>query len=39
MYTGEDCIKMFCESLAKDKMETINFKKRKMIPLTNKEYK
>ena len=30
---------MFCESLAKHKMEIINFKKRKMIPLTNKEYK
>ena len=39
VHRGEDCMKKFCESLDEHAMEIINFKKKKMIPLTNKQYK
>ena len=36
VYRGEDCITKFCEGLREKAMKIINFKKRKMVPLTNK---
>ena len=38
VYRGEDCIKKFRESSKKHTMKTINSEKKKMIPLTSKEY-
>ena len=36
VYNGEDCVKLFCESLRENSaMKIINFEKKKMIPLTN----
>ena len=35
LYEGEDCMKIFCESLRKYVMEIINFEKKKMMPLRN----
>ena len=37
VYSGENCMKKFCESLRERKMKTTNFKKEKMIPLTNEQ--
>ena len=34
----KDGMKKFCGSLKEDAMEIINFEKKKMIPLTNKEH-
>ena len=36
VYRGEDCMKKFCKSL-EYAMNMINFKNKKMIPLTNKQ--
>ena len=38
-YREKDCIKKFCKDLKELGMEIINFKKKEMIPLTNKEIK
>ena len=38
-YREKDCIKKFCKDLKELGMEMINFKKKEMIPLTNKEIK
>ena len=37
-YRGKDCIKKFCESLKEYVIKTINFEKKEMIPLTNREF-
>ena len=37
-YRGEDCTEKFYESLREHTMKTIDFQKKKMIPLTSKEY-
>ena len=37
VYRGEDCMKKFCESLREHKMKIINFEKKKIIPVANKE--
>ena len=37
VYRGEDCMKKFCEFLRKHTMKIINFEKKKMILLTNKQ--
>ena len=34
VYTGEDCLKHICESLREHAMTTINFGKKKVIPLS-----
>ena len=36
-YRGKDCIENFCKDLKKLGKEIINFKKKEMKPLTNKE--
>ena len=36
---GKDCIEKFCKDLKELATEMINFKKKQMIPLTNKEIK
>ena len=36
-YRGKDCIEKFCKDLKELGTEMINFKKKEMIPLTNKE--
>ena len=38
VYRGEDYMKKVCESLNDHIMKIINFKKKKVIPLTSKEY-
>ena len=38
-YREKDCIKKFCKDLKELGMEMISFKKKEMIPLTNKEIK
>ena len=38
-YRGKDCIKKFCKDLKELETEMIDFKKKEMIPLTNKEIK
>ena len=38
VYRGKDCMKTFCESLRDHTMKIINFEKKKIIPITNKEY-
>ena len=38
LYRGEDCTEKFCESLREHTMKTADFQKKKMIPLTSKEY-
>ena len=38
-YRGKDCIEKFCKDLKELGTEMINFKKKEMIPLTNKEIK
>ena len=39
LYRGKDCMKTFCESLKEHATKIIGFKKKKMLPLTNKELK
>ena len=36
-YRGKGCIKTFCEDLKDQVMKIINYEKKEMIPLTNKE--
>ena len=36
-YRGEDCMKMFCKDLKNQAKKIINYEKREMIPLTDKE--
>ena len=36
-YRGEDCMKMFCKDLKDQAMKIINYEKKEMIPLTDKE--
>ena len=36
-YRGKDCMKRFCKDLRKHATKIINYKKKKMIPLTIKE--
>ena len=38
-YRGKDCIEKFCKDLKEFGTEMINFNKKEMIPLTNKEIK
>ena len=33
VYRGEDCMKMFCESLREQAMKIRNFEKKKIMPL------
>ena len=39
VYRDGDCMKKFSESFIEHAMETINFKKKKVVPLKNKDYK
>ena len=36
LYYGEDCMKKFCSSLRERATNVINFKQKKMLPLTKK---
>ena len=36
-YRGKDCMKMFCKDLKDQAMKIINYEKKEMIPLTDKE--
>ena len=36
-YRGKDCMKMFCKDLNEQAMKIINYEKKEMIPLTDKE--
>ena len=36
-HTCEDCMKNVCESLREHAMKIINFKKKKLVPLTNEQ--
>ena len=36
-YSGEDCMKMFCKDLKNQAKKIINYEKKEMIPLTDKE--
>ena len=36
-YRGKDCMEMFCKNLRDQAMETIDFEKKEMISLTDKE--
>ena len=36
-YRGEDCMKIFCKDLKDQAMKIINYEKKEMIPLTDKE--
>ena len=36
-YGGDDCMKKFCKDLREHAMKTINYEKKKIIPLTTKE--
>ena len=38
-YRGKDCMIMFCKDLKKQAMKIINYEKKKIIPLTDKEKK
>ena len=38
-YRGEDCMKRFFDSLREHTVDVINFEKKKMLPLTEKELK
>ena len=38
-YTGKDCIEKFCNDLKELGTKMINFKKKELIPLINKEIK
>ena len=39
LYRGEDCMKKFWISLRENAADAINFEKKKMFPLTEKELK
>ena len=39
LHCGKDCMKKFCDSLKEHATRIIRFKKKKMLPLTNKELK
>ena len=39
LYRGKDCIKKFCEFLREHAKNTIDFEKKKMLPLTKEELK
>ena len=39
LYCGKDCMKKFCTSLREHAKNIIDFKKRKMLPLTKEELK
>ena len=39
VYRGENWMKTFCESIREHVKKTINFEKKKMVPLTSQEYK
>ena len=39
LYRGKDCMKKFCISLREHTGDVINFKKKRMLPLTEKELK
>ena len=39
LYCGEDCMKMFSMSLREHAADVINFKRKKMLLLTEKELK
>ena len=36
-YRGRDCIEKFCEDLRQNAMKIIDYEKKEMIPLTDKE--
>ena len=36
-YRGKNCMKMFCKDLKEQAMKIINYEKKEMIPLTDKE--
>ena len=36
-YRGKDCMKMFCKDLKEQAMKIINYEKKEVIPLTDKE--
>ena len=36
-YRGKDCMKIFCKDLKDQAMKIINYEKKEMIPLTDKE--
>ena len=36
-YRGKDCMKIFCKDLKSQVMKIINYEKKEMIPLTDKE--
>ena len=38
-FDGEDFMRKICESLRKHTMKIINFEKKKILSLINKEYK
>ena len=38
-YRGKDCMKRFCEDLKEQTIKIINYEKREMTPLANKENK
>ena len=38
-YREKDCIEMYCKDLKELRMDIINFKKKEMKPLTNKQIK
>ena len=38
VYRGKDCMKKVCASFKERTMEITNFEKKKMMPLTNKDY-
>ena len=37
IYFGQDCIKKFCTSLREHATNVINFKNKRMLPLTEKK--
>ena len=39
LYNGDDCMKKLCTSLKEHATNVINFEKKTMIPLTEKELK
>ena len=39
LYPGEDCMKKFCSFLREHATNVINFKNKKMLPLTKKRAK
>ena len=39
LYSGKDCMKRFCDFLREHAKKIIDFKKKKLLPLTKKELK